>query len=58
MQLDTAQACPRASGVLPLSPLQANVADFRPRTLAADDEQVRKARLLLTEETSGLLLVD
>jgi hypothetical protein len=41
MHQDTATVMPRSSGALPLSPLQANVAEFRPRTLAADDLRAR-----------------
>jgi hypothetical protein len=47
MHQDTATVMPRSSGALPLSPLQANVAEFRPRTLTADDDQERRGRLLL-----------
>jgi hypothetical protein len=39
MHQDTATVMPRSSGALPFSPLQANVAEFRPRTLTADELQ-------------------
>jgi hypothetical protein len=46
---------PRSSGALPLSPLQANVAEFRPRTLAADELRKRRWRPPLLHESDSLL---
>lgn len=55
MHQDTATVMPRSSGALPLSPLQANVAEFRPRTLAADELRKRRWRPPLLHESDSLL---
>jgi hypothetical protein len=49
--------CDRDQELL-LLPMQAGVSAPAPMTVAADDEQVRRARLLLPDETSRLRSLD